>query len=294
MKFLRFLLLSTFLVLFTSAAHALPFGIALGGDGVLNTDSGGDGYVTEIDYSSYGIVDLSITSLVSNTASGTFKETALIKIGADEFGVFSPEMTIVMSGMGDFTADFIGGDIGDQDFKFTSGSISIYIDDYITSGTTSKWATIDATDGSLYGADDGDLVAVFDIANGNGSLQLTPGETDNVDIWSLSTDVLESGYFFFKDLGDFADVSDILNGIFVQMYTNDTNEVLTDLEIIANLEAEFAENGVMTDAGEDAIRVYIESEGSAEFNVVPEPGTMILFGIGLLGFARVSRRKFNA
>lgn len=279
------ILLSVFVC---NSAYALPFGIALQGDGNLNTP----GYIDEINYFSNGVVDLFVQNVNGNTASGIFEQIALIKIGADEFGIFSPEMTIVLNGTGNFTADYSTGSIGDQDFSFTSGMISIYIDDYAATGaTTSKWATTDASDGSLYGANDGTLVAEFNISHGSGTLQAEQGQTDNVDIWSFNTTTLLSGYFFFEGLGDFTDVADIAKGIFVQMYTNDTNEILTNPSIIAKLEAEFEENDVMMNESTRTARVYVESEGSAEFTVVPEPATMLLFGIGLLGLAGITRRK---
>lgn len=48
-------------------------------------------------------------------------------------------------------------------------------------------------------------------------------------------------------------------------------------------------NGPGTD--DDQFRIGVLNEGSAEVSVVPEPGTMILFGLGLLGFAGIGRRK---
>jgi len=284
------ILLSLFLCNF---AYALPFSVDLDKDGTIDTI--GENYVDALTYATVGAVDLTVTSVGVGTASGTFLETSLIKVNPANWkggGITSPEMTIVMEGSGNFTADYNNTTdaIGDQAFNFSSGNISIYIDDWDTNGTTYYGQPGKTTDGSLYGANDGALVAQFNLNYGHGTLQSTPGQSDNVDIWSLSTSVLNSGYLFFEGMKDFADVSNPLTGIFVQMYTNDTNHLLLDTNIIGNMEAEFTENSVMQ--GSKTKRIYVRSEGSAKFSVVPEPATMILLGLGLLSLAGISRKKF--
>lgn len=49
-----------------------------------------------------------------------------------------------------------------------------------------------------------------------------------------------------------------------------------------------------TDAGGTFVMIESSTNGvDVRFDVVPEPTTMLLFGVGLLAFARVSRRKVN-
>ncbi len=301
MKTFKFLSILFCLILFANSVYALSFGIDLDGDGDLDTDKySSSGYIDEIDYSSYGVVDLLINSTSDGEASGTFQELAAIIVSSDEFAddfdyeLYFNEMTIIFEGSGTFTADYDGTTLGDQEFTFTTGTISIYIDDY--ESDSSEFGTT-SDDDSFFGADDGSLVAVFELNDGSGSLQTTSGQKDNVDIWGLSTS-LEAGFFFFEGMKDFEDVFNVLTSTYIQLYTNDTNEVLTDQGIISNLESELAE--VMEDGnylnmgGDGTTRIYVETEGSVEFSVVPEPSAMILLGFGLLGIAGIARKKISA
>ena len=290
------ILLSLFLC---SHAYALSFGVNLDGDGESGLDTKStDGYVESLAYTTLGVVDLFASSINYTTGdvSGTFTETAVIDVGSNQFGtggysIDSPEMTIVLSGAGTFSAETTDGStFTNQAFTFTSGTLSIYIDDWEGSSTSTYYGNADTTDGSLYGADDGTRIATFDLSTGYGTLQTTGGQTDNVDIWSLSTTFFEEGYFFFEDLGDFAYITNLLAGIFIQMYTNDTNHVLTDDDIINALTNECDENDVQFDSNATTT-IFVSSEGAVTFSVVPEPATMLLFGLGILGLSAITRKK---
>lgn len=47
-----------------------------------------------------------------------------------------------------------------------------------------------------------------------------------------------------------------------------------------------------TYTGQDALRILTAGNGGLELAVVPEPGTILLLGFGLLGLSAISRRKF--
>nr|WP_320013601.1 PEP-CTERM sorting domain-containing protein [uncultured Desulfobacter sp.] len=87
--------------------------------------------------------------------------------------------------------------------------------------------------------------------------------------------------------------TDVLDGFWNTGLFGDPGQDFDDitLPVIAasfNLGATFQN---ATDALNGGIDIEVVNEGSFAVNVVPEPATMMLFGIGLLGIAGVTRRK---
>jgi hypothetical protein len=71
--------------------------------------------------------------------------------------------------------------------------------------------------------------------------------------------------------------------------TDSNNDIVDPSDI---QKSEWADKDMDVDSG-DPNDIWTDTDGSFSL-AVPEPGTMMLFGLGLLGFAGVGRRKIRA
>lgn len=163
----------------------------------------------------------------------------------------------------------------DQDFVFDAGgTLDLYLDDGFDYGSTT----------GAYGADNGVLIASFSLISGSGDFDFDPGSLDgqiNI-LWEAT--FLAAGVWS-NAAGD--DLSTFIGtGSPVGAATDSNNNLITPP---ADLISETIETfGIGTPGGAD---FYTFNDGSFNPTIVPEPGTMLLFGVGLLGLAGLGRRR---
>lgn len=179
---------------------------------------------------------------------------------------------------------FGGGTFG-SGFAFAGGLINIYRDAVNNYGSTT----------GIYGANDGTLIGSFQVLAGGGGLvdaSGTPTANGQITVFAkaLSGSLL-AGYFF-DPLGN--DLT--ANGVLAFAFTN-ANTVgaptATMVDEIICQGAGFVGNGCIPAtnyANTPGDYIFVSNNGQFKL-AVPEPGSLALLGIGLLGFASTRRRQ---
>jgi hypothetical protein len=227
---------------------------------------------------------------LANNGNNTFnfQENAVFNIvQADSNGQLFP----VNYPGGNITATFAATGTGafSGAFQFNGGTINIYQD--IVNDYTS-------TNG-IYGADNGKLIASFDVlVGGGGNVDASGNPIGNGQVTVLAkanAGALASGYFFRADGKDLSS-EDVLAFAFTNAngLTNFTNNP----NLVSEVACQF---GGYTGAGCTAGTTYtptpgqnffVSNNGQFKLAEVPEPGSLALFGIAMLG-AGVAARKRN-
>ncbi len=297
MKLLKFLLLSTFLLFATaSMASAAPFKFNVNGSGPGTATSVSDAFNVD------GFA--SIFNSFTGPGTGTFDEVAVFVVnGIDTippaFG--NRQLTAVFEASGTVTS---------TDFTFTSGTLRMYVDD-ITTGTAYGNTADLGLPSPFFGANDGTEIAEWNLVGGGGALDDNFIPLSNGQITAIfEATNIAAGYFFDANDNDLsawttstasplltlglATVNASLVGV-----NNDPNGVPN--QGFAEETDELAGFTVPTDGSGDYVNdldatnfdqvFQIANDGQWRISVVPEPTTMLLFGVGLIGLAGIGRRR---
>ena len=278
-----------------AAALALSFNAAQAGvvlnDWVFNPNGGG--YAAGQSVNEY--LDFNGNAFIQLTPSGTnsftFVEHAVFNIvQADSNGALFPTN---YEG-GNISAVFQAQGTGkfDGSFTFTGGTIRMY-----QNPTDKQYGT---TEG-VYGANLGNLIAEFNVLAGGGGLVDASGSpTNNGQVTVLASaapGMLDAGYFFTgagKDLSG----SSVLSFAFTNANTlgRPTDRLVDE---VACQFGGFAGPGCSGGSYANAPGQYFFLGTNGQFKLaegaeVPEPGSLALFGIALLGAGAAVRRRKNA
>lgn len=176
---------------------------------------------------------------------------------------------------------------------FTSGTLDIYLDD-LSSNTNVNYGDVGA-DSTIYGANDGLIIASFNLLGGTGVVSGTGEITasmDNVNVTYSST-YLRPGYWVDatgKDLSTLAPISWLLGFSNTTAVTAPAQQGIIDEIYTAYALPNGASQGPTYSPPQ---AVYMVNNGEFKIAVVPEPATLLLFGISLLGLAGISRKKYT-
>jgi hypothetical protein len=270
-----------------AAATAVSFAVmgAAHADTVLNnwvlnpTGTGGAAAGQEIrqylDINGNALIQIAATggNTFSFKESGVFSSVQADGMSSNLFPVdFGRAITAKFSAVGSGT--FSDG------FSFSSGTISIYSSGPKAYGTTA----------GIYGADQGTLIATFNIlAGGGGQVDASGAPTTNgqVTVRAQATSVA-AGYFFKADGTDLS-TTDLLSFAFTNAntFTNASNTLINEVG------CQYANFAGACGSGfqNTSTAFFVSNNGQFKLAEVPEPGSLALFGIAMLGAGVVSRKR---
>lgn len=273
-----------------AAALALSFNAAQANvvlnDWVFNPNGGGFTNGQEINE----YLDINGNAFIQLTPSGknsfSFVEHAVFNISqADSNGALFP---ITYAG-GNITAVFEAYGNGNFSgaFKFTGGSIRMY-----QNPTNGQYGSTAGT----YGADLGNLIAEFNVLAGGGGLVDASGSPVNNGQVSVIAQAdagsLKEGYFF---RGNGKDLSK--EAILSFAFTNANTVGEPTSRLVNEVACEFAgfkgpgcAGGTYKNAPN---YFFVSNNGQFKLAEVPEPGSLALFGIAMLGAGMVARKRAN-
>lgn len=276
---------AAFSMAFAGAASAAP----VLNDWVFNPNGGG--YEAGQQINEYLDVNGNAFIQIAPTTGGgfSFTEHAVFNISqADSNGKLFP----VNYGGGNITATFNAYGTGTfgGNFAFEGGTITIY-----QNPVGSQYGS---TEGN-YGANLGNVIATFNVlAGGGGRVDAAgnPLDNGNVSVFAKADQGdVAPGYFF---LGDGTDLS--TTALLSFAFTN-ANTVGSPTSTLVNEVAcgyaGFTGNGCNGSAYSNAAGAYFFVSNNGQFKLaeviqeVPEPGSLALFGIAMLGAGVASRKR---
>jgi hypothetical protein len=272
-----------------AAAVAMTFAGAANAATVLNDwrfnpNGGGFASAQTIEES----LDVNGNAFIQITPTGgssfTFKENAVFNISqADANGQLFP----VNFPGGNITATFEASGSGNFSgaFTFAGGTINMY-----QNPTNNQYGTANGT----YGADLGNKIATFNVmAGGGGMVDASGSPTNNGQVTVFAkadAGALDSGYFF-RENGDDLSLESILAFAFTNANTiGDPSNLL--VQEVACQYAGFTGPGCGSGDYENTSGYFfVGNNGQFKLAEVPEPGSLALFGIAMLGAGVMSRKR---
>ena len=238
-----------------------------------------------LDVSGNAFIDLTPTS----ASTFNFVEHAVFNlVQADGNGQLFP---VNYTG-GNITATFEASGSGNFSgaFTFTSGMIRMY-----QNPTNNQYST----SAGIYGANLGNLIAEFEVLPGGGGLvdgSGLPTNNGQISVFAkANVGQLDAGYFFRADGTDLSG-EDILSFAF----TNANTVGQPTATMVREIACEFAGftatdcatgNGYQNAPGD---HFFVSNNGQFKLAEVPEPGSLALFGLAILGAGVVSRKRKQA
>jgi hypothetical protein len=272
-----------------AAAVAVSFAGSANAGVVLNNwvfNPTGGGFASGQTVNEYLDVNGNAFIQLTGTSASTFSftEHAVFNVvQADSNGMLFP---ITYPG-GNITATFTGTGTGTFNgaFAFTGGTISLYQDTTADYGSTN----------GIYGADNGKLIASFDVLNGGGGnvdASGNPVSNGQVTVFAKADKGdLAPGYFFRGNGSDLTTES-----VLAFAFTNANGVSQFTPNLVSEVACQFSGftgagcNGT-TYANAPGQYFFVSNNGQFKLAEVPEPGSLALFGIAMLGAGVVSRKR---
>lgn len=307
-KFLARSFLALALLLGATTAHAVPFSIDLSAVGAGYTNNGSSSIDVDL--------NLLIGTVTTNyaTINQSFGADGIFNNG-DTFTEFGFLNAVSIDGL-DPVAIKDGANLTHRmyfEFVDLAGSISNYSAGAVTPGDTDIYNLGNAADDTydltftpgagqikLYLDDDFDsgngvdaTLATFEVLSGSGDspkLEITAVPEGNFAL-NMDFDSYLAGIWSLPDAGMTFEAWEALYPDSITMHTQNLDAtVKTPLTAYGTDGVDLATSADKTN---DGFTVGVLNQGSVFVSAVPEPATMLLFGIGLLGLANVSRKRKN-